>query len=495
MKHQYAAEMLFNTPLLIEEGRKEMITEYFLKRMQDDAPLIGAYSDDAPRAKTRTYYRMGDVAIIPVHGLLLHRQFSMEAQCGMTSYQTLAAMVTQALDDSTVNKILLDIDSGGGMVAGLFDFVDMLVEAGKEKTLWAFSNENAFSAAYAIASAAEKIFVSRTSGVGSIGVVTQHVDWSRYNEEMGITITPIYAGERKIDWSPDFPIKPEALAIFQKEVNATYDLFVNLVAQNRGIGEDEVRATQAGLFYGEDAVQINLADDVSSFDEVLGSFLSVGTATEVPIVSKMGKLKMRLFGKMAKQKPEAEVVDPAKTTQTETPAADAPAADAPAAAKDGDEGKKDDKEPEAATEGDEDDNEDQPPADEALVDAPADPADVMQAAIDAGQPQLAIDLVRAKATMTQVRERLDATSEIMRLCAMAGVPTKAEGFITQNLTVPQVKDKLLHVLANRSEKSDVSAQPDPEKVAAVVEATAAQNPVMADAERRRKDWESKHKRS
>jgi len=74
-------------------------------------------------------------------------------------------MLEMARDDSAVDALLLDIDSPGGESSGVFD-----------KPVWAVANDMAFSAAYALASAADKLFVSRTGGVGSIGVIAMHVD-------------------------------------------------------------------------------------------------------------------------------------------------------------------------------------------------------------------------------------------------------------------------------------------------------------------------------
>ena len=65
------------------------------------------------------------------------------------------------------------------MVAGNFDLVDRIFAARGVKPIRAYAAESAYSAAYSIASAADDITVSRTGGVGSIGVVTVHADYSQ----------------------------------------------------------------------------------------------------------------------------------------------------------------------------------------------------------------------------------------------------------------------------------------------------------------------------
>jgi ClpP class serine protease len=56
------------------------------------------------------------------------------------------------------------------------------------------------------------IFVNRTSGVGSIGVIATHIDQSAYDKKEGIKYTTIFAGDKKNDLSPHEPISDGAIA-------------------------------------------------------------------------------------------------------------------------------------------------------------------------------------------------------------------------------------------------------------------------------------------
>ena len=93
----------------------------------------------------------------------------------------------------------------------------------------------AYSAAYAIASAAERVYLPRTGGMGSIGVIAIHVDQSAYDEKKGLKYTAIYAGARKNDFSSHKPLTDKAMEVVQAEVDEVYDLFAETVARNRGI--------------------------------------------------------------------------------------------------------------------------------------------------------------------------------------------------------------------------------------------------------------------
>jgi glutamate racemase len=135
--------------------------------------------------------------------------------------------------------------------------------------LSAIANDHAFSAGYAIASAASKIFVTRTSGVGSIGVIATHADVSEYDKKERIKYTTIFAGDKKNDLSPHEPISDEAISDLQKEVDRLYGMFVAVVARNRNVSSAQVKATRAALYFGADSAAVGLADETAGFRECL----------------------------------------------------------------------------------------------------------------------------------------------------------------------------------------------------------------------------------
>ena len=99
----------------------------------------------------------------------------------------------------------------GGEVAGAFDVADTVYAARVTKPLFAVANNDAFSAAYLRAAGAQRIYVSRTSGVGSVGVIVSHLDMSVSDEKMGYRYTIVSAGARKADFNPHAPLSDEAL--------------------------------------------------------------------------------------------------------------------------------------------------------------------------------------------------------------------------------------------------------------------------------------------
>ena len=207
--------------------------------------------------------------MIPVFGTLVKRTGAIEAASDLTSYGHLEEQILDAATDPAVRAILLEVDSPGGEAAGVFDLSDLVYEARSLKPVWAVADEEAFSGAYAIASAAERLIVPRTGGLGSIGVVAVHVDRSARDAMEGFRTTTVYAGAAKNDFNPHETLKDGARQTLQVEVDRVYALFVDTVARNRGLTADAVRATEARLFFGEDAVRAGLADEVGTLRDSL----------------------------------------------------------------------------------------------------------------------------------------------------------------------------------------------------------------------------------
>jgi capsid assembly protease len=266
MKYPRLWSRLYNTPLAIGLDKLRVIEGVFRKHLDEPQAAL-----NRPASNGRSSYAISDggVAVIPVQGTLVQRSSGLDAESGLTSYARIGAEMRDALANAQVRAILMEIDSPGGEVAGLFDLADAIYQARDVKPVWAIANENAYSAAYAIASAAERIFLPRSAGVGSIGVVAMHMDQSAKDAKQGYVYTPVFAGTRKIDGSEHFPLSNEARASLQAEVDRLYGLFVSTVARNRNIDVGAVRATEAGWLNPQEAVAGGFADGIATFADTL----------------------------------------------------------------------------------------------------------------------------------------------------------------------------------------------------------------------------------
>jgi signal peptide peptidase SppA len=277
---------VFGTPLLIARTKLDVILSVLMPRMSSSPDLQGIARDwpvdiastvqpggIAIAASTIDLTAMDSmrtgIAVIPIYGSLVKRTVGLQVESGLTSYASIADQIDGAVTDPGVSGIVLDIDSPGGEAAGVFELSRRIRAAGAKKPIWAVANDAAFSAAYAIAASAERLFITETAGVGSIGVIALHVDQSARDATDGLRYTAITAGEHKNDFSPHEPLSVQAHASLQTEVDRLYAIFTDQVAQMRGIKVQAVRSTQAALFFGEDAVKAGLADGVLSLEAAI----------------------------------------------------------------------------------------------------------------------------------------------------------------------------------------------------------------------------------
>ena len=209
--------------------------------------------------------------MVSVIGTLVSRSGYLDAASGLLSYGDIGDAIASAMDDPSVRGVILDVDSPGGEVGGLFDLVERIsaIKAASDKPLWAVANESALSAAYAVASAADRLYVTRTGEIGSIGVVAVHVDESGADAKAGLAWSFVFAGDQKVDGNAHEPLSERARATIQADVDHLYAQLCGLVATNRGLTNEAVRGTNAAIYRGELAIRAGLADRVGTLDQAI----------------------------------------------------------------------------------------------------------------------------------------------------------------------------------------------------------------------------------
>jgi len=294
----HIAMQVYNTPLMILPQKLEVITKVLGERIG----LVGGSIPQSEMVKARLPVKTDrlEIGVVPIIGSLVHRGSGMDAMSGVQSYQKIQRDFREMMSDPRIGSILLDIDSPGGVVAGVFDLADEIHAANEQKPVYAFINEHGYSAAYLLAASAQKIFLPRTGGVGSIGVRMLHVDQSEFNKKAGLKVTNLYVGERKIDFDPNSPLSKEAYESAMDELQEMYALFAHAVSRYRGMTVQDVKGTKAGVFMGQTAVKIGLADEVMTFGEAV-SFIGndlAGNKTKIQAAARRRAGKKEVKRKM-----------------------------------------------------------------------------------------------------------------------------------------------------------------------------------------------------
>lgn len=224
-------------------------------------------ADDAERAGLPLTVS-GDVAVVSLMGPMFRRVGFFGRMMGLAGTDMLRVAVQAADADPDVSTIVLRVDSPGGSVSGISELGKAVADA--QKTVVAQVEGTAASAAYYVASQADRILVGPGDLVGSIGVRTMLIDVSKMWEGMGARAIAVDAGEFKSAGAPGLPVTEEHVADFQRIVDFYYDDFVDRVASGRGMTRDAVLAVADGrMFTPGEAMQNGLADDVSTFEQTM----------------------------------------------------------------------------------------------------------------------------------------------------------------------------------------------------------------------------------
>lgn len=426
--------------------------------------LLGAYLDgavDAPgmlveRADAgiaQVDQQASVVAVINVSGALVNRPMPDACGPGPTSYEAITNAIDEAAADESVKAIVLRLATPGGMAAGCFDCADRIFDARKKKPVYAMVDDFAYSAGYGLAAACSEIWVTRTGGVGSVGVVFWHMEQSRYNEKIGLTVTPIFSGAHKVDYSQHLPLSKHAREEAQTHVDELRVLFVESVAKYRGVSVETVRATEAATFNGAGAVAAGMADKVGTFRELMAHIGAAPPAveqTQAPVEDEIDAAAND--GDAAASNDDHASADIAADpigAEDVTAGADAPDAAADAA--------------ETVVLKFEVDAGDIAAKVDGLT-AKVDAAEKAQAIADADiDPALAMALLKATFTAAEAPERIEHAKKVADICAAANRSELAAGFVKKFVSIDKVRADLVAAAAKADEKVELTtAQPKPE---------------------------------
>lgn len=224
-----------------------------------------------PQQQSKPFAFTDGLAIIPIHGALINRFGS--SYSGATGYNFIRSQAQAAAADPEVRGIVFDINSYGGEAAGCFECAADLYQIGKIKPTLAVVDSNAYSAGYALASAANSIALTPSGGAGSIGVVTMHVDMSKMLNDFGVNVTLLHSGDHKVDGNPYGPLSDDVKASIQSSLDTSRNAFASMVDTHRNLKAGTAHATEAQTYRAEDAMKAGLIDAIATPQAAVQAFL------------------------------------------------------------------------------------------------------------------------------------------------------------------------------------------------------------------------------
>lgn len=208
-------------------------------------------------------------AIVEIHGTLINRSPVMSSFWGLTSYEGLAEQFRRLETHAEVKRVVLDINSPGGMVMGIQAAAEAIERLAKKKPVHAIAHDMAASAGYWLAACAQSLSIMPDGEAGSIGVRSGHISYAEQFEREGIQVTMFSAGATKLDGSPYKLLTAGEAAEEQYAIERAYDRFVSHVAKARKMSEEAVRDTDARMYVGQAAVEAGLVDRVETLEDMI----------------------------------------------------------------------------------------------------------------------------------------------------------------------------------------------------------------------------------
>lgn len=280
-------------------------------------PIDGAWSGEIQNG----------VAVIPVNGVLMRQLSFWGWFSGSSAYEVLIKDIHAAVTNPAVTAVILDIDSPGGEVTGCAELADAIRSMSDEKSIVAYATGSACSAAYWIASACERIVVSASSSLGSIGCMATIMDYSAAYERSGIKEYRFISSQSPMKNAD--PGTEAGDASIQSTVDALAEVFVSAVADFRRVSRADVisKFGQGGTFVGQAAVDAGLADAVGSLEGLISELANKdSTAPVVPAATgdkSMGLLKrataasLKIKAKAKAEEEDQEAEDEEEDTSAE----------------------------------------------------------------------------------------------------------------------------------------------------------------------------------
>lgn len=236
--------------------------------------LCAAYGfeNDRDVEDRKPFVYQDGIGVIPVHGALLNR-FSYSWGFA-TGYNFIRRQLNAMLDDDDVKGIIFDVNTPGGEASGCFELGREIIASRRVKPSLAMVDALMASGGVGVAGCASTIYAIPSARIGSIGVYRQHVSVEAALKEAGVKITFAQAGEHKLDGQPYKDLPDSVLRDWTQDVNRTWDDFIAIVAESRGLDEDAVRATQAKIYRADEALALGLIDGVKTTADAVPAFVA-----------------------------------------------------------------------------------------------------------------------------------------------------------------------------------------------------------------------------
>lgn len=220
---------------------------------------------------------MPKVAVVPISGVIMTESSDSLFSGSSLSSRSIANTLREIEADSSIGAVLIDINSPGGSPVGSEEISSAIFDLREaNKTVYCLVNDLAASGGFWVAVACEKIYASKMSTLGSIGVTSAGLSFENLIAEYNITYRKQTAGEFKDIGSPYRAPTEKEDEIIQNLLDEIHGEFINHIAQSRNMSVEEVtKYADGSIFLGSKALEIGFIDEIGLYDDVVEDLLNV----------------------------------------------------------------------------------------------------------------------------------------------------------------------------------------------------------------------------
>ena len=182
----------------------------------------------------------------------------------------------KATDDPTAKAIVIRINSPGGSAAASQEMYQAVLRARQVKPVYCSMGDVAASGGYYIASACDRIYANPATLTGSIGVISQFMNYAELFRKVGLDEATIKSGKFKDAGNPARPLTPEERALFQKMIGVIYNQFVDdiVAGREKATGgkltrEKLLKLADGRVYTGTQARDVLLVDKIGGLYEAV----------------------------------------------------------------------------------------------------------------------------------------------------------------------------------------------------------------------------------
>jgi len=271
MKGQALSKYFYSNAWAIESGYVSVMESALQSYIAGDVVEL---SDES----TAGYDVIDGVAVLSYEGSFHKKLSGLNAASGGISGTQMISDLAKASADDSIKGIVLSLDTPGGTVDGVTDVTDAIKSAKSTKPVVTFANGLLASAGVWIGATSDAIVAGDTTQIGSIGVIMVHQEQAAAEELAGIKSTVLSAGKYKGDGNRHEPLSDQAKNKLQSSLDYYYSMFVDHVAESRGVSVADCLANmaEARMFIGSQAMGAGLVDKIGNLETAINLTLTLG---------------------------------------------------------------------------------------------------------------------------------------------------------------------------------------------------------------------------